>query len=130
MKKINQTLSELMVGILASGVLVWLISMIFTGPDAAFAGAFGTGVAAAVLLAVHMYRSIDRALDMDSGDAEKYMRRAYLIRTLFIFLVAGVVCRINADDIIAVFLGMLCLKFGAFLQPMVHRVLGKGNKKK
>jgi NADH:ubiquinone oxidoreductase subunit 2 (subunit N) len=122
MKKINQTLSELILGILISGAAIELISMFFTkGPDIVFAGSFGAGVATAILLSVHMYRSIDRALDMAPDDAQKYMRKTYLIRAAIIFLVAGIVCRIDAEDILAVFLGVLCLKFGAFLQPLVHR---------
>ena len=125
MKKINQTLIELIIGILISGFLIWLVSLLITGLDAGFGLSYLAGVITAVILSIHMYRSIDRALDMDPQDAQKYMRKAYMIRTLFIIVVAGIVCRFHADDIIAVFLGILCLKFGAFLQPVVHRVLEK-----
>ena len=125
MKKINQTLFELIIGILVSGFLIWLASLLITGFDAAFAVSYAAGVATAILLSVHMYRSIDRALDMDPGDAEKYMRKAYMIRTLIIFAAAGIVCWIDREKILAVFLGILCLKFGAFLQPLTSRLLKK-----
>lgn len=130
MKKINQTLSEMITGILASGILIQLISMIFTGPDAGFALSFWAGILTAVLLSFHMYRSIDRAVDMLPADAQKYMRKGSLMRSLFIIAVAGLVCwiqreDIQAADILAVFLGILCLKFGAFLQPVVHRFAEK-----
>lgn len=128
MKKINQTLSELVFGILISGIVIWLVAVLFTGFDAVFAGSFGAGVLTAVFLAVHMYRSIDRALEMLPEDAEKYMRKAYLIRTVSIFVVAGIVCRINPARILGVFLGILCLKFGAFLQPLLHKFTGKDDK--
>ena len=128
MKRINQTLFELIIGILISGFLIWLVSLTVTGPDVFFAVCYWTGIITAIILSVHMYRSIDRALDMDPGDAEKYMRRAYIYRTLFIIVVACIVCRFKADYIIAVFIGILCLKFGAFLQPMVHRLLEKKKK--
>lgn len=129
MKKINQTLSELIVGIFVSGLVIQLVSMIFTGgPDLPFAGSFWAGVLTAVVLACHMYRSIDRALDMEPDDAQKYMRKTYLVRTVIIFAVAGIVCWIDAEDIIAVFLGILCLKFGAFLQPLLHRILKKDDR--
>ena len=120
MKKINQTLFELIIGI-----FIWLISLLITGPDAAFAASYAAGIVTAILLSIHMYRSIDRALDMAPGDAEKYMRKAYLVRTLIIFAAAGIVCWIDQEDIIAVFLGILCLKFGAFLQPLTSRLLKK-----
>ncbi len=128
MKKINQTLFELIIGILISGFLIWLVSLLITGFDAAFAASYAAGVATAVLLSFHMYRSIDRALDMDPGDAEKYMRKAYIFRTFMILVAAGIVCWIDQEDIIAVFLGILCLKFGAFLQPLTSRLLKKRKK--
>lgn len=127
MKKINQTLFELIVGILVSGVLIQLISMIVMGGfDLTFSASFWVGIATAVLLSAHMYRSIDRALDMAPDDAQKYMRKTYLVRAAIIFMVAGIVCWIDSEDIIAVFLGILCLKFGAFLQPLLHKVMKKG----
>ena len=128
MKKINQTLFELIIGILVSGFLIWLASLLITGFDAAFAVSYAAGVATAILLSFHMYRSIDRALDMEPGDAEKYMRKTYIVRMLIIFTAAGIVCWIDQEDIIAVFLGILCLKFGAFLQPLTSRLLGKRKK--
>lgn len=129
MKKINQTLSELIAGIFVSAIVIQLISMIFTkGPNLPFSFSFWVGVVTAVLLACHMYRSIDRALDMAPGDAQKYMRKTYLVRTVIIFIVAGIVCWIDTEDILAVFLGILCLKFGAFLQPLLHRFMKKDDR--
>lgn len=126
MKKINQTLFELIVGILVSGVLIQLISMIFMGGfNFSFSVSFWVGIATAILLSAHMYRSIDRALDMAPDDAQKYMRKTYMVRAIIIFIVAGIVCWIDSEDIIAVFLGVLCLKFGAFLQPLLHRILNR-----
>lgn len=129
MKKINQTLSELIAGIFISGIVIQMISMIFTkGPDLPFSASFWIGVVTAVLLACHMYRSIDRALDMAPDDAQKYMRKTYLVRTVMIFVVAGIVCWIDTEDILAVFLGILCLKFGAFLQPLLHKIMKKDDR--
>lgn len=134
MKRINQTLAELIIGILASGILIQLVCLVFAGPDAGFALSFWAGIVTAVLLSFHMYRSIDRAVDMLPADAQKYMKKGSLMRSLFIMAVAGGVCWIQAEDIragdiLAVFLGILCLKFGAFLQPVVHRFVEKRNKK-
>ena len=127
-KKINETLAQLMAGILVSGVLIQaadlLVSAVyrqFARARAPFALGLWTGVLTALALSVHIYRSIDRALDMSPGDAESYMRKAYMLRTLAILLVAGAVTYFRFGYVMAYFVGVLCLKFGAFLQPLMHK---------
>ena len=134
-KKINETLLELICGILASGVGIEVIDLIVTGVYAQFSGLrffFATGLWIGILVAIglasHMYRSIDRALDMQPKDAEGYMRRAYLLRTLIILLAAAAVHYLKLGYVMAYFVGVLCLKFGAFLQPLMHKFLGKFRK--
>lgn len=134
-RKINETLSELLAGILVSGLVIQVIQLFICASYSQFAAARGPfavglwiGVLTAMGLAVHMYRSIDRALDMISNDAEGYMRRAYLIRTVAILGVAGITTAFKIGYVMAVFLGVLCLKFGAFLQPLMHKIWKKFRK--
>lgn len=134
-RKINETLLELILGILTAGVLIQIIEVLVTMGYPELAGTRGSfvlgmwiGVATAVGLSVHMYRSIDRALNMHSGDAEKYMRKTYLIRTAAIFVAAGIVSYFKLGYVMAYFLGVLCLKFGAFLQPLMHNIRKKFRK--
>lgn len=135
-KKINETLAELMAGILVIGVLIQLAGLLiaavypeFAGSRFSFALGLWIGIATALGLAVHMYRSIDRALDMQPGDAESYMRKTYLFRTVAILVIAGIVHFFKLGYVMAAFLGMLCLKFGAFLQPLMHKLWKKFQKK-
>lgn len=128
-RRINDTLLELLMGIVAAGVMIQLIQMVISGVYEGMVGSVGTfaaglwpGIAVGIGLAVHMYVSIDRALDMMQEDAEKYMRKAYLLRTLILFFVAGVVGYFKFGYIMAFFIGVLCLKFGAFLQPLMHKI--------
>ena len=128
-RKINDTLLELLMGIVVAGVIIQPIQMVVSGVYDNMVGSVGTfaaglwpGIAVGIGLAVHMYVSIDRALDMTPEDAEKYMRKAYLLRTLIIFFVAGIVGYFKFGYIMAFFIGVLCLKFGAFLQPLMHKI--------
>lgn len=128
-RRINDTLLELLMGIVAAGVMIQLIQMVISGVYEGMVGSVGTfaaglwpGIAVGIGLAVHMYVSIDRALDMMQEDAEKYMRKAYLLRTLIIFFAAGIVGYFKFGYIMAFFIGVLCLKFGAFLQPLMHKI--------
>lgn len=134
-RKINETLFELMTGIVIAGILIELVDLVvtavfpeFSGTRVPFAFGFLVGIATALGLSLHMYRSIDRALDMVSGDAEKYMRKAYLTRTGIILAVAGIVTYFQIGYVMAYFLGVLCLKFGAFLQPLIHKMRKKSGR--
>lgn len=134
-RKINDTLLELIAGIVTAGIVIQIIQLIIAsvyvqlaGSKGVFAVGFWPGVILGIGLALHMYRSIDRALDMASEDAEKYMRKAYLLRTLSIFAAAGLICYFKFGYVMAFFLGVLCLKFGAFLQPLMHKVREKFRK--
>lgn len=133
--KINETLSELIAGILVSGAVIQAIDLVVAAVHPQFANArlpfsigLWIGIVTAIGLSAHMYRSIDLALDMPPGDAEKYMRKAYLLRTIAILAVAGIVTYFEFGYVMAAFLGMLCLKFGAFLQPLIHKLWKKFQK--
>ena len=131
-KRINETLAELMAGILLAGVLIQAVEFVvvavcpeWAGSPLSFALGLWIGIFTALGLSVHMYRAIDRALDMASGDAESYMRKAYLLRTVAIFAMAALVHFLKIGYVMAAFLGVLCLKFGAFLQPLMHKLWKK-----
>lgn len=79
-RQINNTLLELITGIIISAAVVEVLSILVAGFSWKFTSGLWIGAATAIGLAAHMYRSIDRALDMQPDDADKYMRRAYLIR--------------------------------------------------
>ena len=121
--KINDTLLELMIGILLSGAVIEAGCIILTGYSGMFTSGLCIGLVTAAGLAAHMYRSIDHALDLQPEDAEKYMRKAYMIRAVAILAVAGLVTWFRLGYVMAAFGGMLCLKFGAFLQPVLHRII-------
>ena len=122
-RQINNTLLELITGIIISAAVVEVLSILVAGFSWKFTSGLWIGAATAIGLAAHMYRSIDRALDMQPDDAEKYMRKAYIIRAAAILIVAGIVTYFKLGYVMATFGGVFCLKFGAFLQPVIHRVI-------
>lgn len=131
-KKINETLAELMAGILFSGIVIQIIELFvavihpeFAGSRFSFAVGLWIGIATAVFMAIHLYRSIDKALNMPPDAAENYIRKTYMIRTAVILAVAALVHFLKLGYVMATFLGMLCLKFGAFLAPLMHKLREK-----
>ena len=132
---IGNWMDERFAGIVFCAVVIQIIELCVAAVQPAFAGSVFSfavglwiGIATAVGLAVHMYHSIDRALDMAPKDAEGYVRKAYLIRTVFILAVVGIVYFFHLGYVMATFLGVLCLKFGAFLQPLMHKLKKKFQK--
>ena len=67
----NRTVLEMELGILAVFVLSQVVSVIFPGDRLARAVSLLIGSAAAALAVLHMYRTLDRALDLDEKNASK-----------------------------------------------------------
>lgn len=134
-ERINKRISELIAGILASGVFIQIIYGIvvyfyrqFWSGRFSFTRGLWIGVAISVLQALFTYRSIDRALRMEQDEAERYMRRVYAARTLLFIAAAGIVWYTKIGYVMSAFLGMLCLEFGAILQPIVHKIMAPRSK--
>jgi hypothetical protein len=125
LKSRNRTLLEWRSGILICGLLMWGIGSIFASEKWRYAAGLWLGILAAFVCTWHMYRSLDRALDFDESTAQKRIYSSYLVRyfTLAVFL--ALVCLTDLADPIPVFLGILTLKLGAYLQPFLHKFFNK-----
>ncbi|MCC8052198.1 MAG: hypothetical protein LIP10_16420 [Clostridiales bacterium] len=126
----DEKLSEIVAGILLSGGIIQILFFVveafysqFQSSRASFAAGLWIGVAVAVALALHMYRSIDRALEMEQEEAERYMRRVYLIRAAVIAVMAALLWYTKAGSVMASFLGVFCLAGGTWLQPLIHKLM-------
>ena len=80
-RQINNTLLELITGIIISAAVVEVLSILVAGFSWEFTSGLWIGAATAIGLAAICTALLTRALDMQPDDADKYMRRAYLIRT-------------------------------------------------
>ncbi len=126
--KKDRTIIELAVGILVWGVIIWIAGLLLWEDRAAFSIGLLAGVAVALFMAGHMYYGIKQAADMSEKDAEGYMKRMSLIRTFVVLLVAAGIHFLGLGEAVAVFIGALTLKFGAYSQPLIHKLfvrLGK-----
>lgn len=124
-RKINETLLELMIGIFLWGIF-WQMAGVWFVPDKAGCSlGLWIGVVTAVLCAVHMYRSLDRALDLSEKDAQKYMTSRSMMRYGLIIAVLLFLMITEEGNPLCCFLGVMGLKAAAYLQPLLHRVLGK-----
>lgn len=123
-RKMNPTLRELILsvlvwGIFLGGTLVWLADSRIS-----FVTGLAAGILTAVFMACHMYRFIESSLELSQEDAPKHMAKGTVIRILVIVIAVLAVWKLGGD-VIALFLGLMTLKLGAYTQPVLHRMICK-----
>lgn len=123
--KINDTLQELLAGILAAGVVFQATVVWFVKDKASYSAGLWIGVMLAAFLAWHMWRTIDEALDMGEAGAQKIMRKRSAMRYGAVILVLAVLMCTEAANPLSAFLGVMTLKVAAYLQPVTHKVILK-----
>ena len=127
MKKEN-TLLELLIGIIFSGVVTQIIVAIILKDYLYNAIGLWSGVAIACFMAIHLKRSIEDELDLGEEGAMKHARTAYATRTVITLIVIGVVIYFKVGNPFTVVLGIFPLKLSAYLQPLIHKIFLKFEK--
>ena len=123
-KKISETLKELLIGILFYGIIVEAIGICFITNKMYFTIGLWFGVFLALAAAIHMWWGLDRAMDLGNA-ASKYALSQNLIRYGVIVVAFGALCVWDVGNPIAAFAGIMGLKAGAYLQPFTHKILLK-----
>ncbi len=120
------TLIELLAGIFIFECVCELVGAFFVKDITKYSMGLLLGWILASLSAVHMYRSLMRNFDMNGNNekgAQSYAIRSNMIRYCFILIVFFVVCITDFAYPLATFLGIMGLKIGAYIQPLIHKVI-------
>lgn len=124
--KIDGTLKELLVGILLFEIVAVFVGVWFVGSPVKYILGVVSGMVLAMFSAIHMQWSISRNLELNMGEenaANAYSVKNSLIRYAVILVVFLAFCLTDAAYPLAVFLGIMGLKAGAYLQPFTHKYL-------
>lgn len=126
MKEEKLTLIEMLLGIIISTTVLMLIGSLIVQKKAPFALGILFGGAVAVIVLIQLYYSLNKTLDLDSESAKSYSVRHAILRLMIMgaALVVGIVFY-HALDILGILLGLLSLKFSAFLQPVIHKLIAQ-----
>lgn len=125
MKKVKQTLKEMFVGLVAWLLIVLIILVIVATHKVAMVLGVLIGGAASAGILLHMYRHLDIALDMDVKHAQSHIQSAAMKRLFFMALVVAVsMAGYKYAHPLGTILGLFGIKFSAYLQPTVHKILG------
>lgn len=121
MQETKQTLYELIAGIVLC-LLLFLLGNIFVSNRIAYTLGLLIGGIIAGFMSTHMYRALEQAMLYDEDTAAKKVQKGTILRVLL--MMAGLVAALLLPEwisIIGVALGVLSLKFSAYLQPLTHK---------
>lgn len=116
-----QTLKELVAGTVLWALIICLVTVWFADSKFVFVVSMAAGAIGAVAMAVHMHRAIEYAMEMPDDSAGKYLRKQSVLRmggAAVLILLAYYL----KGNIVAIFLGLLSLKPGAYTQPLLHKL--------
>ncbi len=121
----NETLLEMWLGTVLFGVVCQVGLVWFLKDKLGYSLGLWLGIVAALLTILHLSVSLDKALDLGEGGAKKHMVTQNLVRyfVLIIFLVVLMIT--DFANPLAAFLGLMGVKAGAYLQPVLHKVFGR-----
>lgn len=129
-KKLPSVIKELFFLIASYGICVEIIVLIVTKDWLFYSIGLIVGLILAMGMCVHMYISIEEALDRGESGAQKHVSKMYAFRVGVIFIVAGIMFYFKIGSVVSLFIGMMGLKVSAYLQPFTHKFfqkyIGKG----
>jgi len=124
--EINAVLFEMISGVVIFGLICQMTIVWFLTDKMSFSLGLLLGIIVAVGYTIHMWWSIGQYLYMGThapGLARKHMAIRYMV----VALVLGAAAMINQLEFLAVVLGVLGIKVGAFMQPLLRKVIKRGN---
>ncbi len=125
----NETLREMLYGMLLYGVVGQLIAVLFfMGRPIYVSAGWWLGILLAMACGYHMWWVLDRVLGAGEQDAVRKIASSSSLRYLVIVLVLAVVMVTDVCNPLAAVLGLFALKAGAYLQPFVHWFLHRKDK--
>ena len=125
MQEEKRTLYELLAGIVVC-LILFLPGNFFVSNHLAYTLGIILGGVIAGFMSTHMYSALQRAMLYDEDTASKKVQKGTFVRLLL--MMAGLVAALVFPEwisIVGVALGVLSLKFSAYLQPLTHKFLEK-----
>lgn len=114
----------MMIGITMANIVLAIIALFV--PDRRHAlYAVAVGLAISLLYVIHMAVTLDDALNLDEKSAVSEVRKHMVIRYVLTGVAVGAVLYFHIADPVFLVLSVITIKAGAYLQPFVHKLLGR-----
>ncbi len=123
LKRLNEALPALILGILIYGVLLQLVGVWLVDDRLHYSVGLWIGIACALFMAVHMAISIEDAVSIGTEDgAKKKAVAGAMLRYVVVLAVLLVTFYFELGMVLPALLGVLGLKISAYLQPLFRRL--------
>ncbi len=123
-KEYNRTLLEMHIGSVFFGLVCQIVGAFFVEDQGMYARSLWFGILFATISTIHLYRSLDRALDYEDR-AAGMMTRSYFVRYAMVIVILLLVSITGIMNPLVVFLGYMSMKVSALIQPVTHRLCNK-----
>lgn len=124
LRKRNRTLLEMHIGMIFYGLVCQIVGALLVKDQLYYAVSLWFGILMAAVSAVHMHRSLDRALGSERN-ATKLVMRDFLIRYACIVAILLIIIKTGIMNPLIVFLAYMSLKGTALIQPFTHKLCNK-----
>ena len=121
----KQMMIELMVGTIIVGVIVQCGILCFLSEKLFLSIGLWLGVTIGCGMIWHMNRAIEEGVELGKDGAITHIRKQYLIRTLVVAVIFGLVFYLQIGSALTMFIGIMGLKVAAYQQPLLHKWLQK-----
>ncbi len=121
----NRTLRELMAGSVIYGLIWEAALLIFTERKIYHSIGLTIGIIISLWLAASIANSLDIGLELDEKSARAYVQRKASIRYLAVCAVFVILAILDAGNPLTCFAGVMGLKVGAYMQPLLRKMMNK-----
>lgn len=123
LKRLNEALPGLVLGIIVYGVLLQLAGVWLVSDRLRYSVGLWIGIACALFMAVHMAVSIEDAVSIGTEDgAKKKAVAGAMLRYVVVLIVLLLTFYFDLGMVLPTLLGVLGLKISAYLQPLFRRL--------
>ncbi len=123
-KNYNRTLLEMHIGSVFFGIVCQIVGAFLAEDQGKYALSLWFGILFSAISTIHLYRSIDRALDYEE-QAAKMMTSSYFVRYAMVIVVMLLASMTEIMNPLVIFLGYMSMKVTALIQPFTHKLCNK-----
>lgn len=129
LKRINPSLPGLVAGIVIYGFIVQLTGVWFVKDKIGYSIGLWYGIVIGIGMAINLATVIYDAVTFDGeGNASKRVAAKSMLRYLVVAILFGILGYFEFGNLFTAFLGVMGLKFSAYAQPLLNKIVNKANR--
>lgn len=124
LRRINRVLPEVLIGIILFGLVVQITGVWFVTDKMRYSTGLWIGIILAIGMVIHMAVVLEDAVSLLSEKrAKNKIIVQYILRYTVVVIVVVLVLYFKLGNMVTLFIGVMGLKVGAYLQPITHKVM-------